>query len=78
MNINDNEEKVYFQPGDIVTLKQNIANKPEMIVVQKKTLTIKPKEGNASNFFQGIVCRWFTSTGELQEAVFNTKDLILI
>jgi hypothetical protein len=49
-----------------------------MIVVQKKTLTIKPKEGNASNFFQGIVCRWFTSTGELQEAVFNTKDLILI
>ena len=78
MNINDNEEKVYFQPGDIVTLKQNIANKPEMIVVQKKTLTIKPKEGNTSNFFQGIVCRWFTSTGELQEAVFNTKDLILI
>jgi hypothetical protein len=49
-----------------------------MIVVQKKTLTIKPKEGNTSNFFQGIVCRWFTSTGELQEAVFNTKDLILI
>ena len=70
------EEKVFFQAGDIVTLKQNIPNKPEMIIVQKKTLTIKPKEGDVSNFFKGFVCRWFTSTGELQEALFNTKDLI--
>lgn len=70
------EEKVFFQAGDIVTLKQNIRNKPEMIIVQKKTLTIKPKDGDVSNFFKGFVCRWFTSTGELQEALFNTKDLI--
>lgn len=70
------EEKVFFQAGDVVTLKQNIRNKPEMIIVQKKTLTIKPKDGDVSNFFKGFVCRWFTSTGELQEALFNTKDLI--
>ena len=70
------EDKVFFQAGDIVTLKQNIRNKPEMIIVQKKTLTIKPKDGDVSNFFKGFVCRWFTSTGELQEALFNTKDLI--
>ena len=70
------EEKVFFFFFFIVTLKQNIPNKPEMIIVQKKTLTIKPKDGDVSNFFKGFVCRWFTSTGELQEALFNTKDLI--
>lgn len=77
MSIYD-EEKVFFQAGDVVTLKQNIANKPEMLVVQKKTLTIKPKTGETSNFFKGFICRWFTTNGELQEAVFNTKDLIKI
>ena len=70
------EEKVFFQAGDVVTLTQNIPNKPEMIIVQKKTLTIKPKDGDVSNFFKGFGCRWFTSTGELQEALCNTKDLI--
>ena len=70
------EEKVFFQAGDVVTIKQNIRTKPEMIIVQKKTLTIKPKDGDVSNFFKGFICRWFTSTGELQEALFNTKDLI--
>ena len=70
------EEKVFFQAGDVVTIKQNIRNKPEMIIVQNKTLTIKPKDGDVSNFFKGFICRWFTSTGELQEALFNTKDLI--
>ena len=31
------EEKIYFMPGDIVTLKQDIPNKPQMIVVKKET-----------------------------------------
>lgn len=68
--------KIYFMPGDIVTLKQDIPNKPIMIVVKKKTLTIKPKEGDKSDFFQGIQCMWFTNNGELQKEVFSTKDLI--
>ena len=68
-------DKVYFMPGDVVTLKQNIPNKPEMIVVKKKTLTIKPKEEDKSNFLQGMLCMWFTTTGELCKEVFNTKDL---
>ena len=69
-------DKIYFLPGDTVTLKQDIPYKPTMIVVKKKTLTIKPKEGDKSEFFQGIQCMWFTSTGELQKEVFSTKDLI--
>jgi uncharacterized protein YodC (DUF2158 family) len=71
-------EKIYFMPGDVVTLKQDVPNKPTMIVVKKKTLTIKPKDGDKSDFFQGILCMWFTLNGELQKEVFSTKDLIKI
>lgn len=66
-------DKTYFLPGDVVTLRQNIPNKPIMIVIKKETSFIK-KEDN--NILRGIRCRWFTSTGELQESTFNTKDLI--
>lgn len=65
-------DKTYFLPGDVVTLRQNIPNKPIMIVIKKETSFIK-KEDN--NILRGIRCRWFTSTGELQESTFNTKDL---
>jgi len=70
-----NMDKVFYLPGDRVTLKQDIPNKPTMIVVEKKTMTIKPKEGLKTNFFQGMKCMWFTTTGELLEHVFSTKDL---
>lgn len=78
MNIKNEDlfNKVYFMPGDVVTLKQDIPNKPIMIVVKKKTLTIKPKEGDITDFFQGILCMWFTLNGELCKEVFSTKDLI--
>lgn len=66
-------EKTYFLPGDVVTLRQDIPNKPIMVVVKKETSFIKKEE---NNILRGIRCRWFTSTGELQESTFNTKDLI--
>jgi uncharacterized protein YodC (DUF2158 family) len=31
-----------------------------------------------SQLLRGVKCRWFTDDGFLQEAVFSTKDLILI
>lgn len=70
-----NETKQFFLPGDVVTLRQDIPNKPTMIVVKKVTKSIRTKniEGD---FFQGILCRWFTTPGEIQEAIFNTKDLL--
>lgn len=69
------ETKIYFLPGNIVTLKQNIPNKPTMMVVKKvtKTLNTQTLKGD---MFQGILCRWFTDNGFLQEAIFNTKDLL--
>lgn len=74
------EEKVYFMPGDVVTLKQSLENKPVMYVVKKETLTFRPTklEEEDDKYFVGIKCRWFTTSNGLQEAVFNTKDLIKI
>jgi uncharacterized protein YodC (DUF2158 family) len=46
-----------------------------MLVVKKVTKTIKTANSK-NDFFQGIMCRWFTTDGLLQEAVFNTKDLL--
>ena len=68
------EEKIYFQPGDVVKCKK-LSNSPEMYVLRKKELTFKDKE-DKDKVLQGIVCRWFADGGLLQEAVFNTKDLI--
>lgn len=68
------DDKVFFTPGMLVTLKQDLPNKPIMYVVRKKTLTIKGDDN--AKFLQGIVCRWFTTDGHLEENVFSTKDLI--
>lgn len=75
MEMND-IQRVYFMPGDVVQLKQNIPNKPKMIVDKKETLTVKTKEDDKNNFLKGIKCYWFTADGSLQQGVFNTKDLI--
>ena len=69
------EDKIYFLPGDVVSLKQNIPNKPIMIVVKKETSLLKNKISE-DNILKGIICRWFTTDGTLQEAIFSTKDLI--
>lgn len=69
------ENNIFYNPGDCVTLKQDIPNKPVMVVVRKETSLFRNKEDRKS-ILKGIRCRWFTTTGELQENVFNTKDLI--
>lgn len=53
------EEKVYFMPGDVVTLKQSLDNKPVMYVVKKETLTFRPTklEEEDDKYFVGIKCR---------------------
>lgn len=66
------DDKVFFMPGDLVTLKQDIPNKPTMLVVKKETYIYKKEDQT----LKGIRCRWFTKDGVLQEEVFNTKDLI--
>lgn len=68
------DDKIYFLPGDLVQLRQDLPNKPTMIVVRKETSLLKSRV-NEDNILKGIRCRWFTINQELQEAVFNTKDL---
>lgn len=74
------ETKLFFLPGDVVTLRQEIPNKPIMYVVKKATKTITfgttNNTQNKSDYFQGILCRWFTTSGTMQEGIYNTKDLI--
>ena len=75
------EEKIFLNPGEIVTLKQDIPNKPVMLVVKKETSVFKHDSRRLNDkkpILIGIRCRWFTTTGELQEATFSTKDLIKI
>lgn len=66
-------DKIYFTPGDKVRCK-HLQNAPEMYVLRKKELTFKDQQ-NSNKILQGIVCRWFTADGYLQEGIFNTKDI---
>lgn len=75
------DEKIFLNPGEVVTLKQDIPNKPVMLVVKKETSVFKHDNKRLNDkkpILIGIRCRWFTTTGELQEATFSTKDLIKI
>lgn len=69
------EDKTYFLPGQVVKIRQNIPNSPTMIVVRKETNVFNH---DSKGKLKGMRCRWFTNDGQLQEAVWSTKDLILI
>ena len=70
------DEKIYFVPGQKVTLRQDIPNKPIMLVYRVERSIIRNEEKNT--LLKGVKVRWFTDNGFLQEAVFSTKDLILV
>ena len=70
------DEKIYFVPGQRVTLRQDIPNKPIMLVHRVERSIIRNEDKNA--LLKGVKVRWFTENGFLQEAVFSTKDLILV
>jgi hypothetical protein len=69
------EEKVYFTPGDVVVIKQEVPNKPIMVVGSVDKAVVRSGEGSKTTLF-GISCFWFTTEGAIQEHRFNTKDLI--
>lgn len=69
------KEKIYFNPGDVVMLKQSseLDCAPRMVVVGPINKRFKSVEGGDE--LRGILCRWFTKDLELQECIFSTKDL---
>ena len=75
-NCNVSEEKIYCTPGDICQMKQDIPNKPTMVVTRIERSILKNNEGK--DYLRGVRCRWYSTDQKLQEAVFSTKDLILI
>lgn len=76
MTYEQEDDKIYYTPGNIVRLKANIPNQPQrMIVVGKVSNVFKHQQDNKGNVLKGIKCMWFNTNMELQEAIFNTKDL---
>lgn len=70
------EDKVYYLPGELCTIKHEIPNRPLMVVKKKATRMIRPGPQDVKkDFLQGIVCYWFTKEGLYQENIFSTKDL---
>lgn len=65
----------FFTPGDLCKVRHNIDFVPTMFVVEKVSRNIKNANGEIEPMFIGIKCRWFDSTGKLQEEIFSTKDL---
>lgn len=65
-------DKVFIKPGDVVTLRQKM-KAPNMLVIRKESSLFKD-----SQKLKGFRCRWFTDSGLMQEAIFNTMDLILV
>lgn len=73
--MSDSGDKVFFNPGDEVEVRQALSFKPIMVVKSIEKVTFK--DNNKSTLW-GIKCFWFTQTLEYQEKLFNTKDLDLI
>lgn len=72
--MNNIEDKIYFNAGDIVKVK-HFENAPAMYITEKVTKTINHKYGDSESLFLGMKCRWFDKDNKLQEAIFSTKDL---
>jgi uncharacterized protein YodC (DUF2158 family) len=65
-------EKIFFSSGDIVTVKHNIAHKPEMIVQSIDKLPMNTGDRVA---LLGVTCIWFSTDLKLQKSRFSTKDI---
>lgn len=71
------DDRIFLKPGDIVKIRhKELSVRPIMYIVEKVTRQFKNAE-EIENSFVGMRCRWFTTDGTLQEAVFSTKDLEL-
>ena len=71
-------EKIFFKPGDVVTIRQTLPDKPMMIVksIDKLTIRNKKDDNDARPTLFGVTCFWYTTEYELQEYRYNTKDLV--
>ena len=64
--------KDYFKPGDLVTLRQDVPNKPTMVVEKIE----KAPQVSGPTSVTGIRCFWFGTDGTMHKNKFNFKDLV--
>lgn len=72
------ELRVFYSPGELVTIRHDLENKPVMLVKEKVERSFKDKDGNTNTTFVGIKVQWFDKNQVLREAIFSTKDLMHI
>jgi len=80
MNMNTlNEAVIYYAPGQLVRVRHEVENRPIMWIVEKSSRNMRnPNTNEVEPVFQGMKCRWFDTNMNLQESIFNTKDLELV
>jgi len=71
---NHEDKRVFFAAGDVVQIKQDVPNKPKMIVQEINKSTI-PAKGDSKGMLLGVTCIWFSTIGSLEKHRFSTKDL---
>jgi len=64
------DNKIWFNGGHYV--RHKLPNSPLMLVVGTQKL-VNLTEGTRT--FNGVICTWFTASGEMIEKVINSKDL---
>jgi len=73
MERNRLKPRIYFSPGDIVRVKHDIPNRPNMVV--KTVDKIENPTKDDTHGLLGITCFWYDTTMVIQQLRFNTKDL---
>lgn len=72
------EEKIFFKEGDLVTIRQDVPNKPVMMVEKVEKLHMPVDNASNSKSLLGIRTLWFDKNGALHKNRFNFKDLVLV
>lgn len=71
-----NDDKVYFNAGDIVRINKDLPNAPKVMQVVKRDMIVVPDLNTTK--LNGIECMWFDENGTLNKGVFSTKDLEIV
>jgi hypothetical protein len=69
----DYKEKLFFNAGDTVRIKQDI-DAPTMVVKHVNKVHDRGTDTGTPKLI-GITCFWFTKNNEYQCQLFSTKDL---
>ena len=70
----DYSEKIFFNAGDVVRIKQCI-NAPDMVISHINKIHQRSNDLSKPKLI-GITCFWFSTDNKYQCQLFSTKDLV--